>query len=140
MKSFLALDYGSKYYGLARFCSSLDYFPKPYKEGLVDKNFILFLKRIISEEGFTHFVLGIPYGLEGQKTIQAELYLKFYEELKKELSIPIFLQDEGLSSEEAKIYKKKKDYLKNSLHSLSAMIILRDFLLKENFEIIDHNL
>lgn len=134
MKLFLGLDYGDKFFGLAKFRESMDTFPYPWKEGLINSNFKKRLDTIIEEESIDCLVIGIPYSLNGESNLQSEKYLTLFK--KEVFSIPIFFQEESLSSKEASIFQKRKDYQKFSNHSIAAMIILRDFLISKNVSLI----
>ena len=134
MKLFLGLDYGDKFFGLAKFRESMDIFPYPWKEGLIKTNFKKKLNTIIEEESIDFLVIGIPYSLNGESNQQSEKYLQIFRQ--EEFSIPIFYQEESLSSKEAEINQKRKDYQKFSNHSIAAMIILRDFLISKKISLV----
>lgn len=133
----MALDYGQKFIGVALFYVGRDPFPTPY-ERIENKNFPYIVKniqRIIEEEFIDLLIIGVPYLLDGgttQTTLKVE---KFIEELRPQISIPIFEQDETLSTYEAEnrmknspLYNFKVDLKK--IDSLSASIILEDFMVR----------
>lgn len=81
-------------------------------------------------------VLGFPKNMNNTIGPKGELSLAFKEKLKKKLDIPIYLQDERLSTKSAhdvlisgNMSRKKR---KKVVDSVAATIILQSYLDKEN--------
>jgi len=90
------------------------------------------LKRVIEEYEADSIVVGIPKMMDGTIGIQGEKVLKFVEELKAEIHLPVFLWDERLSTVsaervllEADLSRKKRKTLRDKV---SAVIILQNYL------------
>jgi len=93
------------------------------------------LKRIaeaVKTEGVQAIVLGLPLSMDGTESAQTRLVLKFAEELKKHLDIPVHLQDERLSSFAAEEKLAAAEYSrgqkKKRLDAVAAAAILETFL------------
>lgn len=92
--------------------------------------------KIVKDEGVDEIVLGFPKNMNNTLGFKGELSLKFKEMLEKKTTIPVFLQDERLSTVSANnvlidggMSRKKR---KNVVDSVAATIILQTFLDKEN--------
>lgn len=85
------------------------------------------LKELIKEEEAVGVVVGLPRNLSGNDTPQTAWVRSWVETLKSEITIPIYAQDEALSTKlaEAKAMGAKKDL---DIDALAAAIILQDFL------------
>lgn len=90
------------------------------------------LKAIIKEYNIAAIVVGIPKMLSGSIGIQGEKVMKFTEELKSSLGLPMYLWDERLSTVaaervllEADTSRKKRKGLRDKI---SAVIILQGYL------------
>jgi putative Holliday junction resolvase len=134
-RNILAIDYGTKRVGTALFCPGRDPYPYPlgkilYKD---DPTTIQEIQKIIEEEAVEVLVIGIPYFTDGKASQMTEQVLAFKNLLEKEIELPIYQQDETLSSFEA------EDRMKNSprynfkvdpemVDALAASIILEDFI------------
>ena len=122
MKIFLGIDYGTKRIGLATAQTPI---AEPYKIVSKEKS-IDTIKIICQQENITNIVVGISEN----KT--KTLTLKFINELKKVIDLPIHTQDETLSSHQVKEHFLNTDLKKSKLHGsidhYSAAIILQDYL------------
>lgn len=139
-KIILAIDYGTRTTGLARFCSERD--PAPYPDGTLkyksDDKLIKDILEIIKENRIDVAVLGVPRLLDGQETTMSKKIMGFGKTLEKKLgNVPLYLQDESLSTFEAEErmkasprYNFKVD--KKQIDALAASIILEDFLASED--------
>jgi len=94
---YLAIDYGTKRTGLA-ICDQAETIASPYAIIEGQKELIKKIADIIEAENIEAIVLGMPLNMDGSKGAQARLVLKFAEQLKEHLDIPVHLQDERLSS------------------------------------------
>lgn len=131
---YLGLDLGSRTLGIA----------VSDKTGLIASNY----KTIRHEEAYDHLltevvnlvqeleidaiVLGFPKNMNNTIGPKGELSLKFKEELEKKLEIPIYLQDERLTTKSANdmlimgnVSRKNR---KKVVDSVAATIILQSFL------------
>ena len=86
----------------------------------------------LQEEGLAGVVVGLPLGLDGRSHAQTERVLAFVTALRKRVSVPVVLQDERLTSQEAesRLALREKDWRrrKERLDAASAAIILQDYL------------
>jgi putative Holliday junction resolvase len=134
-KTILAVDYGQKFCGLSTFNIGKD--PYPLGCGRIqnkNQNYLLGeLKYIIQLEDVAMLVVGIPHLLDGQKTTNSERMLHFAKICQEHFKLPIYLQDETLSTFEAKERmlndpKYNFEIQMTKIDELSACIILEDFL------------
>ncbi|MBQ8351755.1 MAG: Holliday junction resolvase RuvX [Clostridia bacterium] len=87
------------------------------------------------KQGVVRIIVGLPKNMDGSEGFRAEAVRAFVELLKAETDIPIDFSDERLSTCEAHRYlqgtgtggKKRK----NVVDTLSAQIILQDYLDRE---------
>ncbi|MDH4466528.1 MAG: Holliday junction resolvase RuvX [Bacteriovoracaceae bacterium] len=142
-KNYLAIDYGTKFTGIAIYRHQED----PYPLGLLrlstsTKDFLPSLVKIIREEEIHFLVLGIPYYADGKSNHMTKKVLQFKTDLIRFLesqssssgqNVQVIEQDETLSTFEAEqrmksspLYQFKIDI--NKIDILSAQIILEDFL------------
>ena len=127
----LAIDYGEKRIGLAikksghSTVATLNYLPN--QERALDD-----LQKIVDDFKIERIVLGLPRGLDGQKTNQTDAVEAFGERLAKVVGVDIVYQDETLSSEEAVRRLPKGLTAKQQrerIDSEAAKVILEDYLL-----------
>jgi len=131
----LAIDYGTKTVGLALFAPG-DPYPRPYDTVSYhdDNRLIKAIKHIVQDERVSIVVLGMPRFLDGKPSSMTARVEEFSEKLKDALApLPLYEQDEALSSAEAKErmresarYNFKVDSAK--IDELAASIILEDFI------------
>src|SRR5579883_45305 len=95
-KIFLALDVGTSRIGLA-LARSDTRLPQPFQTLPHNDNWLNELKQIIDEQQVNALVVGLPRGLNGQDTVQTQVVRTLAEQLET-LNLPIFLQDEALTS------------------------------------------
>lgn len=128
---YLAIDYGSRRTGLA-ICDKSETIVSPLavvdsRKGLLEK-----IINIIKTENAEAVVVGLPLNMDDSKGPQAQLTEKFAERLKKELQIPVYLQDERLSSFAAEEKLAPAQYTrgkkKKRLDAIAAAEILEVFL------------
>lgn len=128
---YLSIDYGAKRTGLA-ICDAGETIASPLavlhgQKGLLEK-----IAQVVQTEGVQAIVLGLPLNMDDSQGPQVGIVLKFAEQLKKYVNVPIHFQDERLSSfgaedklasvEISKAEKKKR------LDAIAAAEILEAFL------------
>lgn len=119
----LAIDLGTKRVGVA-VCDELRITVRPI-ETIQRRNWKDLLNRIsrhISEFDARGLVIGLPLNLDGTEGPAAANAREVASKFERSLSVPVYLQDERLTSEEA------KSRVNDELDSEAAAIILRDFL------------
>lgn len=128
---YLAIDYGTKRTGLA-VCDRQEMLTSPLKVLQGQGNLIRDICSVIEEEGIEGVVVGIPFNMDDTEGPQAKKTRIFAEELRKYVEIPIYFQDERLSSFEAEdklagleLTRKQK---KRHIDAIAAAAILRSFL------------
>ncbi|MFN2363307.1 MAG: Holliday junction resolvase RuvX [Halarsenatibacteraceae bacterium] len=131
----LAIDYGQKRVGLA-LSDRLGITAQPFKtiinqsrEELIDE-----LAEIIKDNDITEVVIGLPLHMNGTEGERAEKSRILAADLEGALNIPVYLQDERLSSAEVEkvmlagdLSRKKRRAKRDKL---AASIILRTYLAK----------
>ena len=128
---YLAIDYGLKRTGLA-ICDADETLASPLvvltgQGGLIEK-----IRQIVTDQAGDAIVLGLPLNMDGTEGAQAKRVRDFAAELIKQIKLPLFFQDERLSSFDAEkklaalgITRKKK---KKHLDAIAAAAILQAFL------------
>ena len=139
-KKILAIDFGTMITGLAMFCEGRDMSPYPYDslKYVNDDRLISEILNIVKKSSTDAAVLGVPKLLDGTETSMSKKIRDFGEKLEDKLgSIPLYFQDESLSTFEAEErmresprYNFKVD--KKQIDALAASIILEDFLSSES--------
>lgn len=137
----LAVDYGTKTTGLAIFAPG-DPYPRPYDTIAYrsDDQLIEAIRQVVAVEGVSIVVLGMPRFLDGKPSSMTARVEEFSETLKDALApLPLFEQDEALSSTEARErmresarYNFKVDPAR--IDELAAAIILEDFLAEHQIQ------
>ena len=128
---FLCIDLGDKRTGLA-ICDGDEILASPLAVLEGQKNLLDEIIEIARQNQVEGLVLGLPLNMddsEGQRAIQTR---KFVDQLKGKINLPIFFQDERLSSFTAQnqlsqtglTHKKKKD----RIDALAAAEILKTFI------------
>lgn len=94
------------------------------------------VKEIVSLENIDAIVLGFPKNMNNTVGPKGELSIEFKEKLENLLSIPVYLQDERLTTKQAHdvlisndTSRKKR---KQVVDKMAACIILQSYLDKEN--------
>jgi putative Holliday junction resolvase len=94
---YLAIDYGTKRTGLA-VCDLDETIASPLAIIEGQKELIKKIADIVEAENIGAIVLGLPLNMDDSEGAQARLVLRFAEQLKGYLDIPVHFQDERLSS------------------------------------------
>lgn len=131
---FLGIDFGLKRIGLAKSDASgmiAQFFKTIYVPRDKEKLYTA-LKDIVIEEAVEGIVIGIPYHMNGDKGEKGQMAETFGETLKDYVSIPIFFEDERLTTVSAEriliegnMSRKKR---KEKIDSLAATFILQKYL------------
>ena len=129
----LALDLGTKRVGAA-VCDELRLTTRPlpplartnWKKLLVE------VAALVEEFAAVGLVLGLPLNLDGTAGAAAEEARRLARNFELSLKIPVYLQDERLTSRDAEetlgINARSNAARRSQIDSLAAAIILRDFL------------
>jgi putative Holliday junction resolvase len=125
--SLLALDVGSSRIGLAR-ASVMARLPEPLITLKNDGYFVANIKKVIADQQIDTLIVGLPRNMQGQETAQSRYVRQFCDNTLKKLNLPIIMQDETLSTVKAEEWLKNNNHKKASLDSVSAVIILEDYL------------
>ena len=127
----LAIDFGDKRTGLA-ICDGQETIVSPLAVLNTHGNLIDKIVEIINSQEAQGVVIGLPINMDGTEGPQVERINQFAEKLKRHTNLPIYFQDERLSSFDAEqkligseLTRKKK---KKRLDAIAAASILRDFL------------
>ena len=133
---YLAIDYGTKRTGLA-VCDPAETIASPLTVIEGRKELIKKIVDTVEAENIEAIVLGLPLNMDDSEGAQAKLVLKFAEQLKKYLDIPVHLQDERLSSFSAEEKLASSEFLKGKkrkkhLDAVAAAEILGAFLEQKN--------
>jgi len=127
--SIIALDVGEVRVGVA-VANLIARIPRPLVTLQRGADFMNFLHDVIEAEQPAAVVVGLPRGMQGQSTAQTEATEAFVQELKSQLQLPIYFQDETLTSVQAEqeLEASGKTYQKGDVDALAATYILADFL------------
>ena len=128
---YLAIDYGTKRTGLA-ICDRAETIASPLTVIHGQKELLKKIAEVVETENVEAVVLGLPLNMTGSESAQTRLVLKFAEQLKNHLHIPVHFQDERLSSfsAEEKLASAKftKEKMRKRLDAVAAAEILEAFL------------
>lgn len=131
---YLGLDLGTKTLGLA-LSDSLGMIATSYKILKHDEDYdslISLLKEEVEKNKVEAFVLGFPKNMDNSVGERGEIALDFKDKLEREFSLPVYMQDERLTTRQAEnllisndTSRKKR---KKVIDSLAATIILQSYL------------
>jgi len=128
-KQLLALDIGEKRIGTA-LTSNLARLPRPFLTLKNSEHIFNDLLNLVQSENVMAVVIGLPRGLEGQETAQTRTVIAFVKRLKAVLTVPLYWQDEAVTSINARLElknRRKKSTIED-IDALAATYILEDFL------------
>jgi putative Holliday junction resolvase len=132
---YLAIDYGMKSTGLA-VCDPSETIVSPLAVFSSEKDLAGRIFEIIKDEAISALVFGYPLNMDGTAGQQAKIVQDFADELKKKVTVPIYFQDERLSTfgaqeklRTAELTRKKK---RKHLDAVAAAEILQAFLDSKN--------
>jgi putative Holliday junction resolvase len=128
-KSIIALDVGTVRIGIAT-ASYAARMPHPLTTIPNDDQAIDTIIQILSDEGATHLVVGLPRNLDGDDTQQTQSTRAFAANLASHISTQMHFQDEALTSVKAKeeLTARGKLFVKADVDALAATYILEDYL------------
>jgi putative Holliday junction resolvase len=129
----IALDIGTKRVGVA-VCDELQITVRPLftlkRAGW--KKLLLQIKDVLAEFDARALVLGLPYNFDGSESEMSAEARRVARNFSLSLAVPVFLQDERMSSYDARgnLWKQGADYkeMRDKVDSQAAAIILSDFL------------
>lgn len=130
--TYLGLDVGERRIGVAR-VHSVVRIAEPLQH-IETKNQDVHkeIELLIADYNASGVVVGLPRGLDGQETLQTAYSRNFAEELRKQLTVPVYLIDEAGTSKAADDRRGKNSTL--SRDSIAAAILLEDFISAHNQE------
>jgi putative Holliday junction resolvase len=135
----LGIDYGERRIGLA-LSDATGLLASPWKKIENTANVGAAARRLADEVralqadegGLGTIVIGLPRRLNGEATEQTARVRKLAELLAAEVSVPVALQDERLTSREAEalLAERERDWRrrKDRVDALAAALILQDYL------------
>lgn len=125
----VALDIGAKRIGVAS-ANVVARLASPLKTLEVTETILEDINQLLAQETAMAVVLGLPRGMQGQETAQTKTVEAFGEKLKQVITIPLYWQDEAMTSQlsEDELKASNKSYTKGSIDALAATYILEDFL------------
>lgn len=131
---YLGLDLGTRTLGLAR-SDPLGIIATSYKILRHDEDYdslLPMLKEEIEKNHIEALVLGFPKNMNNSVGERGEIALAFKEKLEEEFQLPVYMQDERLTTRQAESLlisndtsRKKR---KKVIDSLAATIILQSYL------------
>lgn len=131
---YLGLDLGSRTLGMA-VSDSLGMFASSYKIVRHEEEYERLIDDVIetvNEKKIEAIVLGLPKNMNNTIGPKGELSFQFKKMLEEKLSIPVYLEDERLSTRQAENILIKNDTSrkkrKKVIDSMAATIILQSYL------------
>ena len=122
----LGLDVGTKNIGVAR-VNMLARLPEPLD--IIETNSAeAMIRQLVAGHEIDAVVIGLPRGLDGQETDQTAWTRSWGKALRKSLALPMFWQDEAMTSEVAKDFIDKHKIAPHLLDAVAACIVLYDFM------------
>lgn len=125
----IALDMGERRIGVAR-ANVIARLPEPLAVLNTTASVLNDIKVLVDAEDAAAVVVGLPRGMNGQHTEQTIKVENFIATLKKHLNVPVYIQDETLTSVQAEkeLQARGRRFDKGMIDSLAATYILDDFL------------
>ena len=132
---YLAIDYGLKQTGFA-ICDPTETFCSPLSVIVGQKGLLEKIVKLVKAEDIGGIVMGLPLNMDDSAGPQAKLVAQFTERLKKIIEVPVYFQDERLSTFAAKEKLAAADFTrgkkKKRLDAIAAAEILSAFLEQKN--------
>lgn len=127
----LALDVGERRIGVAT-ASLIARLPAAHStiDRLKTPDAVAAVAGLVREVDAEVVVVGLPRGLAGQETGQTAASRDFARRLEQELTVPVVMQDEAVTSvaAEERLKARGKNYDKGAIDAEAATIILEDYL------------
>jgi len=125
----IGLDIGERRIGVAM-TSLVARLPAPHGVISNDSNAVESICKLTVDEQAKALVIGLPRGLQSQETAQTQTVRNFAGQLEKDCQLPIYFQDEALTSKQAEeeLRQRRVSYTKEAVDALAATYILNDFL------------
>lgn len=129
LSSILALDVGDRRIGVA-VANAQARIASPLTTLIRGESTTHDIQALIDEHDAMALVVGLPRGLDGQHTKQTVAVEEFKSSLEHSLTVPVYWQDEALTSRQAESELKSRGraYKKEDIDALSATYILEDFM------------
>lgn len=128
---YLAIDYGNKSTGLA-ICDSSETIVSPLAVISRQKDLAAEIIEVIRTESVSAIVFGLPLNMDGTVGSQAKIVQDFADKLKKTITVPVYFQDERLSTFAAQEKLRDSDFTRKKkrkrLDAIAAAEILQAFL------------
>jgi putative Holliday junction resolvase len=127
--AFLALDVGSQRIGIA-VANPVARLPRPFVTIINNDAALDTIVLLCEQESIGSIIVGLPRDMNSNSTEQTRFTQDFVEALKHKTDLPIYWQDEALTSQKAEqeLIARGKPYAKEDIDSLAAVFILEDFL------------
>lgn len=129
----LAIDLGDKKLGSAISDSNLVMaMPIEVMKFQDDKSKIIYLEKLLVKYMPWGVIIGLPLNMDGSESTQSHKVYKFATDLAKSTSVPIFMQDERLTSSAANSFLKSFGMTRKIRHQVddqvAACLILESVL------------
>lgn len=131
----LAMDFGEKFIGVATYCVNRDPYPVPFGRlaNKGDEYVVKELKRLLDDESIDLIVIGIPHLTDGKTTKMTEKAQAFIKLIREQITLPVEIQDETLSTFEAETRMKNSPQYNfkvdlQQIDAVAASVILEDFI------------
>jgi putative Holliday junction resolvase len=127
--SILAFDVGSRRIGVAS-ANVVARIAHPLTTMEHTADILPTLQQLVEQEHAVGVVVGLPRNLSGDDTDQTRTVRTFANDLKEALSVPLYWQDEAVTSRKAEeeLLRRGKPFAKGDIDALAATYILEDFL------------
>lgn len=137
MGRLLSIDLGSKFIGVAVSDElHISARPLPTLKRTSWKKLLISISELVKTFDAKALVIGLPVNIDNSESSSSQDARRLSRNFNLSLQIPVYLQDERLTTVEAKerIKKSGKKFLniKDVIDSYAAAIILEDFLASEN--------
>lgn len=125
----IALDIGEKRIGVA-IADMQTPFPAPLTTLETSQHLLTEFRALVHKNSVIAIVIGLPRNQQGEFTAQTERVKHIVKLLKIPKTIPVYWQDESLTSVKAEeeLKSRKKSYVKAEVDALAATYILDDFI------------
>lgn len=129
----IAIDYGQRKIGVAiSIPGHMMSLPLCLIEERLEKKQLQQIKNIIEQKNIAAIIFGLPLNMNGTKNQQTIIVKEFASKLAKQTKLPIFLQDERLTSKAADNFLKNfglKRKERNQLDDLTAASMILETVL-----------